>query len=234
MGKTTEIAPNFKVDMQEIFEFLINAEDHLLEFSHQYGMWIYVLLFLIVYSETGLVVMAFLPGDGLLFSAGVIAASGAIDIEWVLILLFIAAVLGNTSNFFIGRYFGDRLLVSRWKLIRQKDLDRTHLFYEKHGGKALVLGRFLPLFRTFVPFVAGIGHMDFHSFNRYNFIGALAWVPPLTLAGYFFGEIPWVQQNFGLIYLALVVVTAIPIVWGAIKLGMSRLPGYKEQPTSGE
>lgn len=208
--------------MQEFFEFFLHSEEYLLEFSHRYGWWLYTLLFLMVYCETGLVVAPFLPGDGLLFSAGVIAASGAMEIEWLVALLLIAAISGNLTNFFIGRFFGARLLASRWRLLKAEHVERTHLFYEKNGGKALILGRFLPVVRTFVPFVAGIGQMEPRAFHYYNVLGALAWVPPLTLAGYYFGELPWIQQNFGLIYLGLVVVTAIPLLWGLIKLAIER------------
>lgn len=211
--------------MQEFIEFFLHSEEYLLEFSHRYGWWLYTLLFLMVYCETGLVVMPFLPGDGLLFSAGVVAASGALQIEWLTGLLAAAAILGNLSNFMIGRYFGIRLLNSRWKLLKAEHIDRTHLFYEKHGGKALILGRFLPVVRTFVPFVAGIGRMEFRTFNRFNILGALVWVLPLTLAGYLFGELPWVQQNFGLIYLGLVIVTAIPLFWGIVKLSAEQMLG---------
>lgn len=215
--------------MHEFLEFFLHSEEYLLEFSHHYGWWLYSLLFLIVFCETGLVVTPFLPGDGLLFSAGVIAASGALQIEWLVLLLLAAAILGNLANFYIGMYFGKRLLESRWKLLKTEHIERTHLFYEKHGGKALILGRFLPIVRTFTPFVAGIGRMEPPAFHRYNVAGAVAWAPPLTLAGFFFGELPWVQQNFGLIYLALVVVTAIPLLWGIGKLTMEQMQGRRQK-----
>ena len=222
-GRLTFTFENKQKPMQEFLEFFMHSEEYLLKFSHQNVWWLYSLLFLMVYCETGLVIMPFLPGDGLLFSAGVIAASGALQIEWLVVVLLTAAVLGNLTNYFIGRSFGQRLLSSRWKLLRSEHVERTHLFYEKHGGKALVLGRFLPIVRTFVPFVAGIGRMEFRVFQYYNMLGALAWVPPLTLAGFFFGELPWVQQNFGLIYLGLVIATGLPLLWGVMKLVLEKM-----------
>lgn len=210
--------------MTDLLYWFLEIDDHLMDLAHIYGPLTYFILFMIIYSETGLVVAAFLPGDGLLFSAGVIAAAGALNI-WALVpLLILAAILGNVSNYFIGRYLGKRMVAAkRWRLIKQKDLDRTHAYYEKHGGMALILGRFLPVVRTLVPFVAGLGRMDYVDFMRFNIIGALAWVTPLTFAGYIFGDLPWVQSNFGLIYLGLVVVTAIPLLWGAMNVLWRRL-----------
>lgn len=202
----------------EFLTLFLESDDQLLELAHTYGGLVYLLLFLVIFSETGLVVAPFLPGDGLLFSAGVVAAAGAVDIRWLIPVLIAAAVLGNMVNYLVGRFLGRRLLAARrWRLIRKKDFERAHRYYEQRGGLALILGRFLPVVRTFAPFVAGIAHMDYRDFNRFNLIGAILWVTPLTLAGYLFGDLPWVQENFGLIYLGLVVVTAIPLLWGAAR-----------------
>lgn len=204
--------------MSDFLNLFLESDDQLMQLAHTYGGMVYLILFLVIFSETGLVVAPFLPGDGLLFSAGVIAAAGAVAIGWLIPVLVAAAILGNLINYLVGRLLGRRLLAARrWRLIREKDFERAHRYYEQRGGLALILGRFLPVVRTFVPFVAGIARMDFHDFNRFNIIGAVAWVMPLTLAGYAFGDLSWVQNNFGLIYLGLVVVTAVPLLWGAAR-----------------
>lgn len=204
--------------MNDILHFVLHLEEFLLEWSHLSGPWFYILVGLIIFSETGLVVAAFLPGDGLLFSVGVIAASGAVNIWWLIPLLVAAAILGNTTNYFIGRYFGVQILRSRWRLVKPSQLEQAHQFYEKHGGAALILGRFLPFARTLVPFIAGMSTMDLRAFERYNIAGAILWIMPLTLAGYWFGNFAWVQANFGLIYLGLIVVTSAPFVIALIRL----------------
>ena len=204
--------------MSDILQLLLHTEEFLLQWSQAYGTWIYFIIALIIFSETGLIVAALLPGDALLFAVGVMAAAGAINVWWLIPLLILAAILGNRTNYTIGRYFGHRILQSRWRLVQPKHLQKTHVFYETHGGKALVLGRFLPFARTLVPFLAGIGEMEMRTFQRYNLIGAVVWIIPFTLAGYWAGALQWVQDNFGLMYLCFLVITGVPLVAGLIRL----------------
>jgi len=205
--------------MEGIFDIFFNTSEVLFDFVERYGVLTYLLLFLIIFCETGLVVTPFLPGDGLLFSAGILAAADKLNIWYVGLLLLAAAVLGNTSNYFIGKYLGDRLVhAKKFRLIRRNHILRTNQYYEKHGGKALILGRFIPVIRTMVPFVAGVGKMKFRPFFSYTLLGGMIWVLPYTLGGYYFGEIVWVQKNFLLIYLLTWVVTLIPLLWDIIMM----------------
>jgi len=206
----------------EIINFLIDIvmhlDKHLEALVQAYGIWIYAILFAVIFSETGFVVTPFLPGDSLLFVAGALAALGGMDIGLLIAALTIAAVLGNTVNYAIGRYFGPK--VFQWensRLFNKAALMKTHLFYEKHGGKTLVISRFLPLFRTFAPFVAGIGSMTYARFTLFNVIGALAWVVSLTFAGYWFGNMPWIKQNLTLVIVAIIVLSLVPVAIGAWK-----------------
>lgn len=203
--------------MAEFLEWMMQADQMLGELISRYGDLVYLFLFLIIFIETGLVVIAFFPGDGLLFSAGIFAASGALELGILLPLLSLATIAGNTSNYFIGKYLGDQLVhAKKIRLIRRSHILRTNKYYEKYGGRALVLGRFIPIIRTMVPFVAGIGRMNFRSFFLFTLIGGMAWTLPLTLGGYFFGDIQWVQENFLLIYLLLWVLTLGPLLWDVI------------------
>lgn len=198
-------------------DILLHLDRHLIGLVDSYGVWIYLILFIVIFAETGFVVTPFLPGDSLLFVAGAVAALGGMDIGWLILLLLIAAVLGNSVNFAIGRYLGPK--VFHWensRFFNRDALIKTHAFYEKHGGKTLVLSRFLPIFRTFAPFVAGIGTMNVVRFTLFNVIGALAWIVSLTLAGYWFGNMPWIKQNLSLVILAIIVISLVPIVIGAI------------------
>jgi len=188
----------------------------------QYGSWTYLLLFLIVFCETGLVVLPFLPGDSLLFAAGAFAGLGALSAWWLIALLLPAAVLGNTVNYWVGKLAGPRLLAARRRLVRPEHLQRTHEFYEKYGAKTIVLTRFVPILRTVAPFVAGLGKMSFGRFSAYNVVGGLLWVVIGVLAGYFFGNVPAVKNNFSLVILAIVVVSLLPAfyeLWRARRAG---------------
>ena len=196
-------------------DIILHLDKHLAVLVQQYGIWIYAILFAIIFSETGFVVTPFLPGDSLLFVAGALAALGGMDISVLIAVLIAAATLGNMLNYQVGRYLGPK--VFNWessRLFNKVALEKTHAFYEKHGGKTLVLSRFLPLFRTFAPFVAGIGAMSYSRFTFFNLIGAITWVGSLTLAGYFFGNLPWVQQNLTAVILGIIVVSLIPVFIG--------------------
>ncbi|WP_313951310.1 DedA family protein [Accumulibacter sp.] len=196
-------------------DIILHLDKHLAMLVQQYGAWIYVILFVIIFSETGFVVTPFLPGDSLLFVAGALAALGGMEIGLLMIVLMAAAILGNMVNYQIGRYLGPK--VFHWEQSRffnKAALDKTHAFYEKHGGKTLIISRFLPLFRTFAPFVAGIGAMTYARFTFFNLIGGVSWVGALTLAGYWFGNLPWIQKNLTLVILAIIVISLIPLFIG--------------------
>jgi len=196
-------------------DIILHLDKHLAAMVQMYGQWVYAILFVIIFSETGFVVTPFLPGDSLLFVAGALAALGGMDVIILLCVLTAAAILGNTLNYHIGRFLGPK--VFHWEQSRffnKVALEQTHAFYERHGGKTLVLSRFLPLFRTFAPFVAGIGLMNYARFTFFNLIGAVAWVASLILAGYWFGNLPWVQRNLSWVIVAIVVVSLLPVVFG--------------------
>jgi membrane-associated protein len=196
-------------------DIILHLDKHLAMLVQQYGQWIYAILFVIIFSETGFVVTPFLPGDSLLFVAGALAALGGMEIGVLLAVLIAAAVLGNMLNYQIGRYLGPK--VFHWEQSRffnKAALQKTHAFYEKHGGKTLVISRFLPLFRTFAPFVAGIGAMTYAKFSFFNLVGAVGWVGSLTLAGYWFGNLPWIQQNLTAVIVAIIVVSLLPVFVG--------------------
>ena len=197
------------------WDLLVHLDAHLAELLQQYGTWVYLILFVIVFCETGLVVTPFLPGDSLLFVAGALWAAAGMNVEALAAALLVAAILGDTVNYAAGRWFGPRVFQwedSRW--FNRKALDRTHAFYEKHGGKTLVISRFLPLFRTFAPSVAGIGAMSYAKFTAFNLIGGLAWVGSLTLAGYWFGNLPWIQKNLTLVIVAIILISLLPVFIG--------------------
>jgi membrane-associated protein len=191
----------------------------------QYGSWTYLLLFLIVFCETGLVVLPFLPGDSLLFAAGAFAGLGALSAWWLIALLLPAAVLGNTVNYWVGKLAGPRLLAARRHLVRPEHLQRTHEFYEKYGAKTIVLTRFVPILRTVAPFVAGLGEMSFARFSAYNVVGGFFWVVIGVLAGYFFGNVPTVKNNFSLVILAIVVVSLLPALYELLRAGRAGRAG---------
>jgi membrane-associated protein len=205
----------------QLIDFVIHIDKHLAELIQDYGAWTYLILFLIIFCETGLVVTPFLPGDSLLFVIGALGATGVMDFKLALILLIIAAIGGNTLNYFIGKTIGNRILEStRLKFIRRivkkEYIDKAHAFYEKHGGKAILLSRFLPILRTFAPFVAGIGKMNFVKFTIYNAVGAIAWVLFFMFGGYFFGNIPAVKDNFTYVIFGIIFVSLLPAAVTAI------------------
>jgi membrane-associated protein len=204
--------------MQRLIDFFIHFDAHLAEFVAEYGAWVYGLLFAIVFAETGLVVAPFLPGDSLLFAAGTLAATGQLDIRVVSVLLVAAAIIGDAVNYAVGRYVGPRVFRAEdstgtlHRLLNRHHLDRAHEFFERHGGKAVVLARFVPIVRTFVPFVAGAGAMRYSAFALYNVAGALLWVTVCVGAGYAFGNVPIVKENFTLVALGIVAVSLIPVL----------------------
>ena len=199
----------------QFVDIVLHLDKHLAVLVQDYGPWIYAILFFIVFAETGFVVTPFLPGDSLLFVAGALAALGGMDILLLMATLVSAAVLGNQVNYHIGRFIGPK--VFHWedsRFFNKASLQKTHAFYEKHGGKAVVISRFLPLFRTFVPFIAGVGTMRYAAFTAFNVAGAVLWVVSLSLAGYWFGNVPWVKQNLSAVIVGIIVVSLIPVVIG--------------------
>ena len=196
-----------------LIDFILHIDQHLVEISAQYGVWIYAVLFLIIFCETGLVVTPFLPGDSLLFAAGGIAAVGSMNIHVMIALLLAAAILGDAANFMIGKFFGRKLFANPdSKIFRQSYLEKTHAFYEKHGGKTIIIARFVPVVRTFAPFVAGMADMHYGRFIRYNIIGAVAWVVLFAYAGYFFANTKIVKENLSLVLAAIIVLSVLPAV----------------------
>lgn len=206
--------------LAQFIDIVLHLDKHLALLVQQYGLWIYGILFFIIFAETGFVVFPFLPGDSLLFVAGALAAlgEGGMDIGTLIGVLLAAAALGNMVNYQIGRLLGPK--VFHWensRLFNKAALQKTHAFYEKHGGKTLVVSRFLPLFRTFAPFVAGIGAMSYARFLLFNLVGAAAWVVSLCLAGYWMGNMPWVKQNLSLLIVGIIVVSLLPVGIGYLK-----------------
>lgn len=195
---------------------VLHIDKFLGQFVQDYGVWVYGILFAIVFAETGLVVMPFLPGDSLLFIAGAMCATGAMN-EWVLCgLLLVAAITGNTVNYFVGSWIGPKVFDHQWRFLDQNALRKTHDFYERHGGKTLVMARFIPIVRTFAPFVAGVSQMTFARFQMFNVLGAVAWVCGLVFAGYFFGNLPFIKQYLNLIVLAGIGAAVVPLVLGGL------------------
>lgn len=196
----------------ELIDFILHVDQHLLEFVRDYGIWIYAILFLIIFVETGLVVMPLLPGDSLLFAAGAIAATGAMDPVLLSILLFIAAVMGDSLNYQIGRYIGPRVFSMKLRFIKRDHLLKTQSFFEKHGGKTIIFARFLPIIRTFAPFIAGVSHMQYSRFLMFNVIGGAAWILSFVWLGYFFGNLPVIKDNFTYVIFAIIGISMLPAV----------------------
>ena len=207
--------------IQLVISFILHIDTHLAELFNQYGLWIYGILFLIIFCETGLVVTPFLPGDSLLFATGALIASTTLDINLMALVCVSAAILGNIVNYTIGRFFGKQLFSNpNSKIFRRDYLDKAHAFYEKHGGQAIILTRFIPIIRTFAPFVAGMGGMNYKRFLAYNIIGGLLWVGIFLYLGYWFGGQPIVKKYFTVLILGILVVSVIPIfveIWKARK-----------------
>ena len=208
-----------------MLDFILHIDQHLIALTAQYGIWIYAILFTIVFCETGLVVTPFLPGDSLLFAAGAVAAAsaGALNVHLIVAVLLAAAILGDASNFEIGKYFGAKLFARpNSRLFKPEYLAKTHQFYEKYGGKTIILARFVPIVRTFAPFVAGMGKMHYGHFLRYNIIGAMAWVVSLAYLGYAFGNVPLVKNNFGVLVIGIVLVSVIPMAVELIRAQLKK------------
>jgi len=207
--------PGFVLNLVDIF---INLDQHLVEIISTYGTWVYLILFLVIFCETGLVVTPFLPGDSLIFVLGALAAKGDINLPAIAAVLMSAAVLGNTVNYHIGYYLGPRVFSgAKIRFLNQEHLTRTHDFYEKHGGKTIILARFLPIIRTFAPFVAGIGQMNQTRFFIFNLVGSVSWVALFLWGGWAFGNIPFVERNLSLIVLGIIAVTLIPALLGFLQ-----------------
>ena len=209
--------------IQFIIDFILHIDVHLAELVRDYGVWIYAILFLIIFCETGLVVTPFLPGDSLLFVAGTLAAIGGnhINVHLLVLLLITAAILGDACNYTIGKFFGEKLFSNpNSKIFKQSYLRKTHDFYEKHGGKTIILARFVPIIRTFAPFVAGMGNMIYRHFFSFNVIGALCWVPLFIYAGYFFGELDFVKNNLSVLIFAIIFVSILPAVFEVVRQKM--------------
>lgn len=206
------------MDFSTALDVFLHLDKHLATFTATWGIWIYVLLFVIIFIETGVVAMPFLPGDSLLFVAGAIAALGGMSLPVLMILLSIAAIAGDAANYFIGRWFGPKVFSwedSRW--FNKDSFVKTHAFYEKHGPITIVIGRFMPFIRTFTPFVAGVAQMTYPKFAMYNVIGGLLWVCSLTLLGFLIGNSPWVKAHFSLVTLAMIIIPSLPAIWVFLK-----------------
>lgn len=201
--------------INKMMDFVLHIDAYLAQIIATYGAWTYAILFTVIFIETGLVIFPFLPGDSLLFAAGTFAALGALNIWFLMGLLMFAAVLGDSVNYSIGHYLGDRAYNIKW--IKKEYLDKTHAFFEKHGGKAIFLARFVPIVRTFAPFVAGIGKMDYSYFITYNLVGGVTWVALFTLLGYFFGNLGFVQKNFELVIIAIILISVVPMAYEWLK-----------------
>jgi membrane-associated protein len=196
--------------ISQLVDFILHLDVHLNEIIQNFGIWTYLILFLIIFLETGVVITPFLPGDSLLFAAGSFASLGSLNIWGLFITLTFAAILGDTINYWIGHFIGPKAFSGNVRFLKKEYLDRTHDFYEKHGGKTIILARFIPIIRTFAPFVAGIGAMNYSRFLVYNVIGAVLWVSLFTFGGYFFGNLPIIKENFTLAILAIIFISVLP------------------------
>ncbi|HXU93944.1 MAG TPA: DedA family protein [Gallionella sp.] len=201
-----------------LVDIVLHLDTHLLALAQEYGIWVYAILFLIIFCETGLVVAPFLPGDSLLFVAGALCGMGALQLEWLAPVLMLAAFGGDNTNYWIGRLIGMRLIRRTKGLIKREHIDKTHAFYEKHGGKTILFARFLPIVRTFAPFIAGIGLMRYRLFMMYSALGSLAWIGSLTVAGFLFGNIPFIKNNLTALILVIIVVSFMPAIREFIRL----------------
>jgi membrane-associated protein len=201
-------------------DVILHLDSHLVELLRDYGFWVYAILFAIVFAETGFVITPFLPGDSLLFAAGALAAvdsSGTLSAPLVSLTLIVAAVAGNTTNYHIGKWIGPPAFTGKIRFLKVEYLRRTEEFFVKHGSMTIVLSRFVPIIRTCAPFVAGVGRMPYARFQAYNVVGGVSWVLLLTWAGYFFGNIPFVKENFGLVTIGIIVISLVPLAWVALK-----------------
>ena len=211
-----------------LIDLFLHLDKHLSQIIQNYGVWTYLLLFLVIFMETGFVVTPFLPGDSLLFAAGTFASpalGSSLNIFLLWALLCAAAILGDTVNYWIGHFIGPKAFTGEVRFLKKEYLDRTHEFYEKHGGKTIIIARFIPIIRTFAPFVAGIGAMNYGRFITYNVVGGVAWVTIFTFGGYYFGNLPFVKENFSLVVIAIIFISVVPMIFEFIK---QRTSGAKE------
>ncbi len=201
-----------------LIDFVLHIDKHLFEIVTKYETWTYLILFLILFAETGLVVTPLLPGDSLLFAAGALAASsGSLNIVYLIVILFIAVFAGDNTNYFIGNYVGPKVFEKNYKLLKREYLEQTRTFYAKHGGKAVIMARFVPIVRTFAPFVAGVGSMTYKRFIGFSVMGSLLWINVCLWAGYFFGGLTFVKENFSVVVLAIIFISIVPIIIGIIR-----------------
>ena len=203
--------------IKTIIDFFLHLDVHLGEIINNYGFWTYAILFMMIFIETGVVIMPFLPGDSLLFAAGTFAAIGDLNVFLLFGLLATAAVLGDTVNYWIGHFLGEKVYTTDSRLIKRSYLERTQAFYKKHGGKTIFLARFIPIIRTFAPFVAGVGKMRYGYFITYNLVGGVVWTAVCTFAGYFFANVPFVKENFSLVIFAIIFISVIPVLVELVK-----------------
>jgi membrane-associated protein len=198
--------------LKDLLHFFLHIDEHIDLWTTEYGMWIYGILFLIIFVETGLVIMPFLPGDSLLFVAGALAARGSLNLFYLLGLLFIAAFLGDTLNYLIGKKVGPAVFDRNFRFIKKEHLLKTQGFYEKHGGKTIIIARFIPIIRTFAPFIAGVGSMNYSRFISYNLIGGALWVIGITMLGFFCGNIPFVKNHFESVVFGIIFISVLPVI----------------------
>jgi membrane-associated protein len=203
--------------IKQLVDFILHIDVHLGELISTYGIFVYGILFVIIFLETGLVVTPFLPGDSLIFAAGAFAALGSLNPFVIFALIALAAILGDTANYWIGHFFGSKMLANPKFPIQKEHIDKTNAFFQKHGGKTIILARFMPFIRTFAPFVAGIGRMDYGKFLSFNIVGGILWVGLFIFVGYFFGNFPVVKHNFSLVIMGIIIVSVLPAVIGVIK-----------------
>ena len=203
--------------IRTLIDFILHIDDHLVELVSTYGTETYLFLFLIIFVETGVVIMPFLPGDSLIFAGAALSANGSLNIFILFFVVFFAAVIGDTVNYHIGKAFGNKLINWNNRFIKKEYIEKTSHFFERHGGKSIIIARFVPIIRTFAPFVAGIGKMHYLKFLSYNVIGAALWVLLFCIAGFFFGNIPFVKDNFSIVIIAIILISLLPAVIGAVK-----------------
>ncbi|NLF49619.1 MAG: DedA family protein [Leptolinea sp.] len=217
-----------------IIDFVLHLDKYLSVIIQDFGVWSYLILFIVIFIETGLVVTPFLPGDSLLFAAGAFAAAGAFNPVLLFVLLAVAAVLGDTANYWIGHSIGPKVFTGNVRFLKKEYLEKTQAFYEKHGGKTIFLARFIPIIRTFAPFVAGVGKMRYGYFISYNVIGGIVWTSLFIFAGYFFGNLPFVEENFSLVIIAIVIISVLPAVWEYFKAKLEEKKAVEIASISGK
>ena len=209
--------------ISSFFDIVLHLDKHLQMLVQDYGVWVYLILFAIVFCETGLVVTPFLPGDSLLFVAGALAAAGGMNVHLLVVLLIIAAIAGDAVNYSVGRYLGPKVFHNDGsRFLNRQYLEKAHAFYERHGGKTIIIARFIPIIRTYAPFVAGIGSMPYPRFALFNVIGAVIWVTSLAYAGYFFGNIPWVKSNLSLVIITIIILSILPAIFEILRQKLSK------------